>query len=367
MADSKGSMTSGLTAAINQTFKFGKIVVMAATFIVSTAFVIFLAWIAGKIPTKNWSLFLQYVIVMVGVMGAFYLMVSAMVAVGKMTASSGGGKNVGFIKGFALMAGSILKVVTATLVPVLVLVACVAVLWGIGLLGAIPKFGPIFWGIASFIPILVAIVSAFYLAKLLLTVFLLPGILGTTDLTGLKAYKEAGKIVKTRLVKLLAWFIVVVVLTSVFFTIIGTGLAVLQEQTRKTIGPTSIGVIGAGSLPQVLITNAVQIGGRSLTPNFQPGQSGAQDKTVITGGWFFGIEFGIIIAVLCACGYIFFAIGGMYAYGALSAEPEDPIALKVPVDLDSITAKAAKFTEAVSEKVKAELSEEEKKKGTKKE
>ena len=117
-------------------------------------------------------------------------------------------------------------------------------------------------------------------------------------------------------------------------------------------------------MPRILITNAIRLGGQSLIPALGVPPSGAAGGEMITGGWFFGIELGIILAILCSCGYIFFAVGGMYAYNALSAEPEDPVAFKIPMDFGGISQRAAKFTEAVSEKVKAEMSEDEAEKKT---
>ncbi len=361
-------MASGLTASINQTFNFSRIVVVAVTFIVATAWIVFLKWIADKLPAKDWARFLHYLITMVGIMGAFYLILSAMVSAAKMAAINAGGKKMGCISGFVTMATSILKVIIATVVPVLLLVAAAGVLWAMGLLGAIPKFGPIFWGIFSFIPVLVGLFAAFVLAKLFLVIFLIPGIMATSDEGGYKCYKAAAHIIKTRLVKLLAWFVVAFFLVSLFFTIVGIGQGILIKHTRVTMATKNTEVIGAGSMPGITKTNAIGLAGYSLVPRLAPGPTLAQDKTVITGGWFFGIEYAVVLAVLCACGYIFFALSGMQAYAALSAEPEDPISLTMPVDLADISQRAAKFKEAVSEKVKAEMSEgeEEKKTGTKK-
>lgn len=364
MAESKGSLTSGLTASINQTFKFGKIIVMATTLIVSTAWVLFFTWLSGKIPTKNWSLFLKYVIAMVGLIGAIYLMLSAMVAVVKMTAANASGKKMGFLGGFGVMVSSIIKVVFGTIVPIVVLVVAVGIIWGIGLLGAIPKFGPVFWGIVSIIPVLVALIAAFVLVKLILTIFLLPGVLAVGGEGGYKSYKEISGIIKTRLLKLLSWFAVTFILMALFFTIVQVAFGILSQHTRITMGPNS-SVIGAGSMPGVLVTNAIQLSGWSLIPPLNPGFSGAVDKTIITGGWFFGIEYGIVLAVLVACGYIFFAIAGMHAYGALAAEQEDPIAFKVPVNMEDITHRVSKFKESVSEKVKSEMGEGETRKSKK--
>ena len=366
MAEAKGSMASGLTAAINQTFKFGKIVVMGTTLIVSTALVRLLGWLAGLDGLTGDKLaFLRYIFQMLGTIGAFYLMLSAMTAVTKMTAAEASGKKMGFIGGFAAMTTNFVKVVFATIVPIAVLVVAVGLLWLIGLIGAIPKVGPIVWGIAAIVPILIGLIAAFVLAKLFLTVFLIPGIIATTNQSGYKCYKAASEIVKTRMVKLLGWFIAVFILVTLFFTILATGIGIMQSHTQVTMGTNNSQVMTAAPILKVLTPSAIRIGDYTVVaPNvggFTPTYVGLGEAVVKTGGWFYGIELGIVLAILTACGYIFFTVGGMYAGSALASEPEDPIALKVPVNIDNITARAAKFTESVSEKMKAELSEEEQK------
>jgi hypothetical protein len=290
------------------------------------------------------------------------LMLAAMVAVAKMAASDVAGKKMGFIGGFGVMAANIVKVVFGTIVPVLVLVASVVVIWLVALLGAIPKFGPIFWGIVSIIPIIVGLIAAFVLVKLILTIFLLPGVIALNGEGGYKSYKEVSSIIKTRLLKVLVWFVVVMILINFFFTIVMLGSGILSQHTRVTMGDKNWAVIGAGSLPRVLVTNAIQFCGRSIVPSLGPNPSGAADKTIITGGWFYGIEHGIVLAILGACGYIFFSIAGLNAYGALVSEPENPIALKVPVNVEDITQRVTKIKESVHEKVKSEMGEGEAKK-----
>ncbi len=218
MAASTTSISTGLTASLNQTFKFSKIAVMAASLIVSTALVIFLSWIAGrKGLNKDWARFLVYLIRTAGLMAAFYLMLSTMVAVAKMTAADVSGKKIGIVGGLTLAVTGILKVVIATIIPVGILVVSIGVLWALGLVGLIPAIGEIFWGIFSFVAIIVGILALFVVVKLLLTVFLLPGIMTARQETGYKSYKEAAHIINTRLVKLLGWFLVTIALMGLFY------------------------------------------------------------------------------------------------------------------------------------------------------
>ena len=358
MAEPKGSLTMGLTASINQTFKFGRILVVSVTFVVCTAIVLFLTWVSARPSLQKPALrFLVYLIAMAGTMTAFYLMLSAMVAAAKMAALDTADKGVSFIGGFVIMVTHFVKVVFATIVPVGLLVVSVGVLWGMGLLGVIPKFGPVFWGIFSFIPIIVSIFAAFVLVKLYLTIFLVPGIIATSEEGGYACYKKAAHIIKTRLLKLLAWFIVAFILVVLFYTVIDEGIDILGYHTGRTMATKNLGVIGAGKMPDVTFTDTLRVGGRSLIPSIRVRPSGASGGDIIAGGWFFGLEFAVILAILCSCGFIFFAIAGMHAYAVLSKEPEVPISLSIPVDISNLGERAAKLRESVSEKVKAEMAE----------
>lgn len=175
---SQNSMVKDLAGALNQALKPAKIIVMGAGVLVALVVLVGLGALGGLIKTPG-VLWIGWIIQTAGVLGAFLVLVANMVAVVCMTSKEeSGGKKMSFLGGIGTASANILKVLCALMKPIIFILAGIAVILGLGLIGLIPKVGPVVWGLGlGLVTAVAGLFVVFWMLKLLLGTFVLPAIL----------------------------------------------------------------------------------------------------------------------------------------------------------------------------------------------
>jgi hypothetical protein len=340
------SMTKDLAGAVNQALSPGKVAVMALTTLKALIIIGLLGYLGGLIEKAGLQ-WLAWIIQVVGLLLGFLTIVVGMTAVTWMDVQ---GKT-GMASLFGIIGISIRnmpKVICAVTRPVIMILLGIGVILGLGLLGLIPKAGPVIWGIAPGIIATVAgIMVSLWIFKLLLGIFVLPAIIAEGKSDEKSYYKVMAEFVKGHLFPLLGRFAVAIILIMLFLSIIDGGIDIAKNMTPLTMGENQtaihygplkrfLPIVGGVDIYPLFKLQAVDFGGAYRKAYVRRGPEKTEHKI---GGWIYTFELAALISVVFGMVFIFFAATGRKAYDALKDQPV--VEIKAPtVDVDAMRKKA---------------------------
>ena len=357
MADN--SMTKDLAAAVNQALSPGKVAVMALATLKAIVIIGLLGYLGGLIEKAGLQ-WLAWIIQLAGLLSGFLIIVVGMTAVTWMDVQGKTGV-AGFFSIIGITLRNMPKVICAVTRPVIMILLGIGVILGLGLLGLIPKAGPVIWGIApGIIATIAGILVSLWMFKLLLGVFVLPAIIAEGKADEKSYYKVMAEFVKGHLFPLLGRFAVAIMLIMLFLSIIDGGIDVAKNMTPLTMGENQtaihygplkrfLPIVGGVDIYPLFKLRAVDFGGAYRKAGVNPAFPKTEHKI---GGWIYTFELAALISVVFGMVFIFFAASGRKAYAALKDQPA--VEIKAPkVDVDAMRKKAgatfAKVKEAAQE------------------
>jgi len=340
MANERASLSQDLTRALSLTFRPGRVAVMALGLLIGVAAAMAFYWIGGLIKPQaiRW---LAWIIQRIGAVIFAYVVLASMGSAVSMAHAESTGGRVGVPAGWALIARNVGAVATGTIKPIIIFVASLAIIWGAGALGAIPKVGPILWAIISIVAVAAGLLAVLVVIKLFLVSFLFPSVLSVAKQKGVASYRESGRLIKGHAAHVLGRIAVAVLICLVFYKVIVAGFAFTARQTANVMGDNAATLRGW----EGLLKNVVGIPGVAGTA---PEGLGVEDPfwpfrrltilrptgTRFAGALIFSIVLIVISTIILSVPLIFFALSGYYAYMSFKDAPELP--LKVKADWSEI-------------------------------
>ena len=342
-----------VTKAIGHSLDFHKIIVMAVAIAIATIAFHLFGWIGSKISGDYVQLF-RYLISGIGWLVGAIVVLSAMVAVCKMASAKDGGQKVGFVGGIGHSVAAVFTVFFACFKYLIWLAAGIIVTWVLGWVGLIPKAGPIIWGIAGFIAVLVGLYLAFFVVgKFFLSTLVLPGIIAEGGGKAIRYFNESKRIMNGHTVRLIKRFLSIGLVVVIFVFVTMQAWAFIASKTADTMaGNTRQAITGGPPMTVAPVVPSYQqlpiIGAAANIGNTLGGGKGA-------GAWIFGIEMIIILLVIQSIPTIFFAVAGMYTYQTLKGEAETPI---TSPDIGDLGSKIKGSFDGLGAKFKEEMKDE---------
>lgn len=353
MANDKSSFAQDFTRTVNLTLRPGRVIVLALGLLIGVAITIFFFWL-GSLITARGLQWLSWIIQRLGALLFVYVVLASMCSAVAMAHSESSEQKIGVPAGWASIPRNIGPVVLATVKPIAVFVALVAIIWLIGALGAIPEVGPIIWSIVSIVPVAAGLLATFIVVKLFFVSFLFPAILCTNKDKGVATYREAVGVIKSHAAHFLGRIAVTVLVCAVFYQILLAGFALTAAHSARTMGRNAATLKGSdlfeyiSGIPGLEGTAPGEFAVKN--PAFSFMQKGWQSvafrdikATHKVGGWIFSIIFIVASSVIFSLPLLFFAISGYHAFLALKEAPEMPLRTEA-VDWSAIKETAQEIT-----------------------
>jgi hypothetical protein len=377
------SLPQDFTSALNLSLKPGKIIVMALALLIGVAAVILFFWVGGMIKAEGLR-WLSWIVQRLGALIFAYVALSAMCSVVAMAHAGSTGERASVLSGWGSIAKNLAPVVVGTLKPIIVFLVCIAIIWVVGVVGAIPEAGPILWAILSVIPLAAGLFATLVLAKLLLVAFVLPAAVSVNQGKGTACYKDAARFVKKHVAHFLGRFAIAALLCLVFYRIILAGFALTAGQSSRTMGNNKVTLHGSrlfeylagvpgisGTAPRGFrMSNPARPFLEVRTPQkaAEPDVKsilkrglggGATSKVKVTqrvGGWIFSFVFLVFATIPLSIPLIFFAVSGYRAFLSFKDAEEIPLDTEamdwshIKETAEEITGKKAEPTTAQGQK-----------------
>ncbi|MDP2894978.1 MAG: hypothetical protein Q8Q12_00290 [bacterium] len=350
MAKNDASLPQDFTSALNLTLKPGKIIVVALGLVVGIAIAIVSFWLGGMIKAEGLH-WLSWIVQRAGGVIFAYVVLAAMCSAVAMAHAESRNERIGVASGWALIAKNIGPVVLGTLKPILVFICSVAIIWLAGLLGAIPKAGPILWAIISVVPLAAGVLAILTLMKLFLVSFVFPAALSVNRANGTACYKESSRFIKTHVAHFLGRLGIAAVLCLVLYRIVFAGFAVTAAHSSRTMGNNKVTLHGSrlfdyvAGVPGISGTAPRGFGMSNPTRPFleveAPAKAAKPDlKSILkrglaggataktshkVGGWIFSFVFLVFATIPLSIPLVFFGVSGYRAFVSLKDVEEIPL------------------------------------------
>jgi hypothetical protein len=361
MSNDKPSLAQDFTTALNLSLRPSRIIVLSFGLLIGVAAAILFFWV-GRLIDKPALLWLGWILQRIGALAFGYVVLASMCSVAAMAHAEATGERIGVPGGWALIARHIGPVVLATLKPIIVFLLAIAIIWGGGLLGLIPQVGPILWAITSPIWIAVGLLAIFVLVRLLLVVFVFPGVVSVTKEKGTACYKESLRFVKGHIAHVLGRAAVALLACFVLYRIIVAGFGFTASHTSRTMGRNTETLYGsalldhmegvpglegtaprgfgaqnpAGPFRSVAWTRTTRAAPQGLVGLLQAGGARLPIRgTRAVGGWIFSVIFIVLCTVIFSVVFILLSLSGYCAYVSLKDAPEMPLKTE-ELDLSAI-------------------------------
>jgi hypothetical protein len=355
MTKEASSLAQDFTKALNLTLRPRRVIVLALGLLIGVAVAILFFWLGGLIKPGGLR-WLSWIIQRIGALVFAYVALSSLCSVVAMAHAESSDEKIGVPMGWALIARNLSPIVLATMKPIIVFLALIAIIWLGGALGAIPEVGPIVWSIISIVPLAAGLVMIFIVVKLFLVSFLLPAALSVNKEKGVASYKECVRLLKGHAAHILGRVGVAVLVCLIFYRILLAGFSFTATHSSRTMGknratlrgsplleyvagipgtagtaPRRFGVENPASPFQEASLTAVEREFRGVAPvlRLMPGtavEGGFRMKaTQKVGGWIFSIILIVASSIIFSLPFLFFAMSGYCAYQSFKEAPELPL------------------------------------------